>query len=484
MRIRPTLLGLCLALSACTNALRIPDVSVRTIGPEGGELRSLDGRLRLSIPAGALSQPTEMTIEAVPPEPGALLSFAVEPKGLILAVPAELSLQLAGLEWSGQLSFSSAGLLLSAVHGAPGLLSMSLDKLSLSNVSVVVSSRTVDCAQAACGVACGACDASEPACAAGPPAFCAGAVCTIAEALPVPLLSPESSVMACPAEGAGLPIGEGASFWIDDAEIAREGLGFALQERCRQSGCVDNRLFGLADYNLDIRGVLRQFRSISLIELGAALPKFDDRGTLAVRAYLGQEDRSYPYGSDNVPEFKVAASSVRDETPLYRGSVRWQRGRLVGALPALPFALPRALGRVVLIEGVELDLRYLPEQGHFEGLIGGVLRPGQLVDAPNPYCGANLDLPRADCGVADETLLEAALRAQEPDVDLDGDGLERLELDGQGHVLRCRDGDGTLVAPVTADVPKSCASNPKMADGFSISIAIHASPSRITGVAL
>lgn len=74
-----------------------------TIGPEGGELQGEPGspfaRVRLSIPAGALSEPTEIAIapaDEVTPLPASAVRcgplFELTPAGLMLAAPASLTL--------------------------------------------------------------------------------------------------------------------------------------------------------------------------------------------------------------------------------------------------------------------------------------------------------------------------------------------------------------------------------------------------------
>jgi hypothetical protein len=50
----------------------------------------------------------------------------------------------------------------------------------------------------------------------------------------------------------------------------------------------------------------------------------------------------------------------------------------------------------------------------------------------------------------------------QPDIDLDGDGLETIQTDTNG-ILGCTDGDGT-----TAIAGATCGCDPRMADGFSI----------------
>jgi len=53
----------------------------------------------------------------------------------------------------------------------------------------------------------------------------------------------------------------------------------------------------------------------------------------------------------------------------------------------------------------------------------------------------------------------------QPDIDVDGDGLESLVADEAGHVTLCMDGDGTFL-PSTETTP--CTSLPEIADGYSV----------------
>lgn len=68
-----------------------------TIGPRGGTVMSDDGRLTLDIPAGAVAKDVEIRIEVVDDAPRGTVGtvYAIEPAGLQLAVPAELTYDLA-----------------------------------------------------------------------------------------------------------------------------------------------------------------------------------------------------------------------------------------------------------------------------------------------------------------------------------------------------------------------------------------------------
>jgi hypothetical protein len=62
-----------------------------------------------------------------------------------------------------------------------------------------------------------------------------------------------------------------------------------------------------------------------------------------------------------------------------------------------------------------------------------------------------------------------------PDVDLDGDGLERFVLDAAGRLQRCIDGDSTPIEGA------ECWRDPRIADGFGVSVRFVASPAVFAG---
>ena len=77
-------------------------VSSAIIGPEGGSITSLDGRLTLDIPAGALDEDTEITIRKlneseIPPESNVIdvdSAYELLPDGLEFLVPVTVSVLL------------------------------------------------------------------------------------------------------------------------------------------------------------------------------------------------------------------------------------------------------------------------------------------------------------------------------------------------------------------------------------------------------
>jgi hypothetical protein len=63
-----------------------------------------------------------------------------------------------------------------------------------------------------------------------------------------------------------------------------------------------------------------------------------------------------------------------------------------------------------------------------------------------------------------------------PDIDVDGDGLERFILGPDGRIAACLDGDG-----YTTIDGADCWQDPRIADGFSITIVLHAVRARFAG---
>ncbi len=76
-----------------------------------------------------------------------------------------------------------------------------------------------------------------------------------------------------------------------------------------------------------------------------------------------------------------------------------------------------------------------------------------------------------------------SLTPTQPDVDVDGDGLERFEVVASGPpgcqpvIVACIDGDGTRVEG------RDCAADPRFADGFSVGMPLQAVKAELRGVA-
>jgi hypothetical protein len=146
------------------------------------------------------------------------------------------------------------------------------------------------------------------------------------------------------------------------------------------------------------------------------------------------------------------------------------------------------------------------DRGRLEGLVGTVVLPiGASVLVVREAraigsfaaCGESMDLTLAGAALVRDlggevsplggsTLLEALLAGGQaigvpsapgltPDLDLDGDGLERFELDGSGQLLRCLDGDGTEI------LGRDCYEDERIADALSMTARVVGVPARFVG---
>jgi hypothetical protein len=117
-------------------------------------------------------------------------------------------------------------------------------------------------------------------------------------------------------------------------------------------------------------------------------------------------------------------------------------------------------------EDMLLEIDLAPDMASFRGTAGAVWSYCSLARAPfpGPDPGSFLDL-----------MVNAFASLAVPDVDRDGDGIERVIGNGE-TVARCIDGDGAEI------LGPSCACDPRMVDGYSIAFEGTAVPARITGV--
>jgi len=93
----PTVLVVLLAATAASpGACPPPPVAARIVGPQGGEVASADGAVRLVIPSGALSTETEISIRPLDVSPESIrggvagTAYEFRPDGLTFARPAQL----------------------------------------------------------------------------------------------------------------------------------------------------------------------------------------------------------------------------------------------------------------------------------------------------------------------------------------------------------------------------------------------------------
>src|SRR5262245_59775724 len=94
-----TVLALAGALGACSSS-DVPPVAEpsgsKVIGAEGGTLQAKDGHARVTIPAGALAAPVNITLAPAPTAPTGVIgaAWSLEPEGTVFAAPVKLELDI------------------------------------------------------------------------------------------------------------------------------------------------------------------------------------------------------------------------------------------------------------------------------------------------------------------------------------------------------------------------------------------------------
>lgn len=113
-----------------------------------------------------------------------------------------------------------------------------------------------------------------------------------------------------------------------------------------------------------------------------------------------------------------------------------------------------ALGGLVRVERASIEGEFVADTEGHRTLPGSKARFGGAITQCSLSRGA---------GTGGSTALHDLTRrfALQPDIDLDGDGLETVQVDSDG-ILSCTDGDG-----VTVVEGAQCACDERMADGFS-----------------
>jgi len=108
-----------------------------------------------------------------------------------------------------------------------------------------------------------------------------------------------------------------------------------------------------------------------------------------------------------------------------------------------------------------------------DGILCGVSPVADLDRVVLPLCEYMPAFCVATGVPEDLTIAEyLVLMHHDPDIDMDGDGLERFELDAGAQVAVCYDGDGTEIAD------PNCLYDPRMADGYSVCFKFHAIPAK------
>jgi hypothetical protein len=323
--------------------------------------------------------------------------------------------------------------------------------------------------------------------------------------VPVPV-PPQSD--ADPSDGWMAAPGEGTAFIVSDLVIAGRDEGFDLDGNCATdgTGCVDNGLWILGPLaNDQIRQGLLGGESLLLVELvgykGAAA---GDDSALTVKFYPAKDadDPFFPANNFKVPagqasccEFLVSPSGLFGAPPqaLARLPARAEgmtiRSTESVSLPIVSTVDPDPIAATLERATVEISID--PATNQLRGRLGVAVPASALAKFSNPYC--KTVGPRCPVAVVSSLLdLLVMLKGPRPDVDLDGDGLECiLDTDGDAVIDRCCEGttdggcrEGSCLGEVIEPgASAGCVDNPRVADGYSITIGFAAVPATIVGVA-
>ena len=304
------------------------------------------------------------------------------------------------------------------------------------------------------------------------------------------------------------PPGTGRVFIVDTLGHLGPGQGFDLDGRCRGDGdCIDNALGLFGELmNDQIRQWLLGGETLLLVEVaGIDEPFAGDDENVTVKFYgaVDAETPLFPANNFQIPqgetkccEFKIHADSIDSAGVQARSRIRArvEGGRLRSTEPAT-LRLPLLATTTSSASSFSLELRLarlsLTIGANFaslsEGIVAGTIPVYSLHSTPSLLCNStNLLCPS---GSRPGSWLEALLTLSQPDMDLDGDGLETFDTTLGGRVAVCRDGclgcsRGPRVAPLDAQRPDSCVYAAAIADGYSAAQFFHAVPATVVGVAL
>lgn len=265
-------------------------------------------------------------------------------------------------------------------------------------------------------------------------------------------------------------------------------------------GTPDNK-FGLAP-NDAARNLMTSFATNDLHRDGAILVNLMFMTNLADPAgrndpdfrlgmLLGQDtDALSANNFDQSTAFPIDPRSLAGNAPL----LGWLHGAIANS------TLSTHADRMILPLTISAAMPNAPNmvEMHNMSLVGVVLTTDQtamgerIAGASGRLCGAvtahSMAQLRNSSGVGGPTYLDDValgvnyltyqITPTQPDQDLDGDGKERfMDTDGDMQIDLCIDGNGTQI------VGTSCVSDPRIADGYSMSVQISAVRARIGGVA-
>jgi hypothetical protein len=290
------------------------------------------------------------------------------------------------------------------------------------------------------------------------------------------------------------PVGRGMVYAISTIQIAPANVGFDLDGRCLGASCIDNRCSAAAPILNDaINQAHFNGDGRTIIEIaGNDAPAGDDpRATFKTYEAIDWTEPRLPaddFTMDfaNCCKFFVTArSTIGDPARAkWRAPALIDDGRIQSAgVGSLAFTLPLIREpRVMPLEMPRFEAMRVSEiDPRLTLVLGGAVPAFDLALVANPE---RIDPER------DETVLDFLVsRGVQPDLDLDGDGLETFAFDPEtARVGACYDGcneecpQQLPIAPEDVDRPWTCAFADSVRDAYSITLVLAATPAFILGV--
>lgn len=279
-------------------------------------------------------------------------------------------------------------------------------------------------------------------------------------------------------------------FIVDNLQIAPGDVGFNIDGRCRgPNACTDNlagRLGSAA--NPQIEAGLRGGATLLLASVAGLNANFTNRDNdVTVKFYTGKDsdndlNNNFSGGADCC-RFCLIESSLANGQSSARagGAIQNSDLRTIGVF-TLRFKLAFGSAQVEQLDLFNTRVRFnLQPDGISNGLMGGAIPAFSLGGIANPYC-TTLGGPEfcpSGSGRMDSTLLDVIVQFAQPDIDLDGDGLETISVGPDQRIVSCHAANGAAIAPLIGDRPESCVFAPDMADGYSIAFTFEAVPARV-----
>lgn len=471
------------ALPACTKNSELLE-STTTVAEAELETvaRSADGLFELILPAGAIDAGTKIRIDTrrdLRAEDTVGQVYVIAGTNLTLHVPGQVRMyiptgataqtyEMALIDLDRATRESIFG---SRYVEASGHVRAPFNSFPQAGF-VLVAAPYQPCYATACGQTCTTCAPNDPSCSGGG-GFCDNSGACVPQA-----------TTCLPADGFNDPPGSGRAFALNFLGIAEGSVLSPLAELM----------------NDQIRQSLLGGESLILIELSGLSETYrgeDASTTVKIYGVNDADDPFFPANNFKIPpgettccEFTVKADQVdRNGHGFSRMPAQISGGELVAngdvRFGVTPFPLGAWGARVHQLRlTLPSDLSALRD-----GWFTGAFRVFDLAWMDNPYCYTLNPRCPVQFGTRSSMLdLITVMVPHQPDMDLDNDGLERIEdSDGNGMIDRCWDGclgncTPELVPPVDPRDPGSCALDLRMADGYSINMSFTAMPARVVGV--